>query len=58
MQKMQCRKGNAGTHSMQILGVEKGFAKMELEQINEASLSGIVALSKGAGLLNRPFEFK
>ncbi len=33
---------------MQILG----FARMDAEQIKEARLSGIVALSKGAGLLN------
>ncbi len=29
-----------------------GFARMDPEQIKEARLSGIVALSKGAGLLN------
>ncbi len=35
---------------MQILG----FARMDPEQIKGARLSGIVALSKGAGLLNSP----
>ncbi len=29
-----------------------GFARMDPEQIKEARLSGIVALGKGAGLLN------
>ncbi len=31
-----------------------GFARMDLEQVKEARLSGIVALGKGAGLLNNP----
>ncbi len=31
-----------------------GFARMDREQIKEARLSGIVALGKGAGLLNSP----
>ncbi len=31
-----------------------GSARMVMEQIKEARLSGIVALGKGAGLLNRP----
>ncbi len=31
-----------------------GFARMDPEQIKEVSLSGIVALGKGAGLLNSP----
>ncbi len=35
-----------------------GFARMESEQIKEERLSGIVALGKGAGLLNSPYEFK
>ncbi len=35
-----------------------GFARMNPEQIKEARLSGIVALGKGAGLLNSPYEFK
>ncbi len=29
-----------------------GFTRMDLEQIKEARLSGIVAFGKGAGLLN------
>ncbi len=31
-----------------------GFTRIDLEQIKEARLSGIVALSKEAGLLNSP----
>ncbi len=31
-----------------------GFARMDPDQIKEARLSGIVALGKGAGLLNSP----
>ncbi len=31
-----------------------GFARMDLEQIEEAMLSRIVALGKGVGLLNSP----
>ncbi len=31
-----------------------GFARMDPEQIKETRLSGIVALGKGAGLLNSP----
>ncbi len=34
------------------------FARMDLEQIKEARLSGIVTFGKGAGLLNSPYEFK
>ncbi len=63
-QEMWCRKGNIGTHSMRNPVLEKvrmqtlGFARMDLEQIKGAKLSGIVALGKGAGLLNSPYEFK
>ncbi len=35
-----------------------GLARMNLEQIKEARLSGIVALGRGAELLNSPYEFK
>ncbi len=35
-----------------------GFARMDPKQIKKARLSGIVALDKGAGLLNSPYEFK
>ncbi len=55
---MQCRKENISTHSMRMPVLEKermqtlGFARMDLEQIKEARLSRIVALGKGAGLLN------
>ncbi len=58
MQEMRCRKGNIGTHSMRMPDVGKGkdadlgFCRMDPEQIKEARLSGIVALGKGAGLLN------
>ncbi len=44
----------------ECLGLEKvrmqtlGFARMDLEQIKEARLSGIVAVGKWAGLLNSP----
>ncbi len=34
------------------------FPRMDPEQIKEARLSGIVALGKGAGLLNGPYELK
>ncbi len=54
-----CRRCGASVHilcecpalekvSMQTLG----FARIDPEQIKEARLSGIVALDKGAGLLN------
>ncbi len=54
-QEMRCRKGNVGTHSPVLEKVRMqtlGFARMHREQINEAGLSGIVALGKGAGLQN------
>ncbi len=36
-----------------------GFARMDTEQIKEATLSGIVALGKGAGLPKQPpYDFK
>ncbi len=35
-----------------------GFATMDPEQIKEVRLNGIVALGKGAELLNNPYEFK
>ncbi len=60
MQKMRCRKGNIGTHSMRMPGVGKGkdadlgFCQEDPEQIKEAGLSGIVALGKGVGLLSSP----
>ncbi len=49
---------------MRMPGVGKGkdadlgFSRIDPEQIKEARLSGIVALGKGAGLLNSPYEFK
>ncbi len=60
MQEMRCRKGNVGTHSMRMPGVgkgkdaDRGRVKIGSEDIEEARLSRIVALSKGAGLLNSP----
>ncbi len=60
MQEMRCRKGNISTHFMRIPIVGKvrmqtlGFARMDLEQIKEVRLNGIVVLSKGDGLLNSP----
>ncbi len=60
MQEMQCRKRNIGTHSMRMLGAGKGkdadlgLTRMDPEQIKEARLSGIMVLSKRAGLLNSP----
>ncbi len=35
-----------------------GFARMDLYKIKKARLSNIVALGKGAGLLNSPHKFK
>ncbi len=58
MQEMRCRKGTIGKHYMRMAVLEKvrmqasGFARMDPERIKEARLSGIVALGKGAGLLN------
>ncbi len=39
---------------MQTLGI----ARMDVEQIKVTRLNGIVALGKGAGLINSPYEFK
>ncbi len=63
MQEMRCRKGNVGTHSTRMPSVGKdkdadlGLCQ-DLEQIKKASLSGIMDLSKGAGPLKSPYEFK
>ncbi len=62
MQEMWHRKGNVGTNSMRMHGVRKGkdadlgFTRMDPEQIQEEWLSRIVALVKGAGLLNSPMN--
>ncbi len=54
---------NVGTHSMWMPGVGKDkdadlqtlvFTSMDPDQIKEVRLSIIVALGKGAGLLNSP----
>ncbi len=66
MQEMWRRKGNVGTvhilHGCPVLEKLRmqtwGIARMDPEQIKEARLSRIVALSKEAGLLNSPYEFK
>ncbi len=34
------------------------FARMDLEQITEVRVSGIVTFGKGTGLLNSPYKFK
>ncbi len=60
MQEMRHRKGNVGTHSLLVTVIGKvkdetsSFAKKDLEQIKEAMLRGIVALSNGGELLNGP----
>ncbi len=48
------RRASVGKVRMQTLG----FARMDLEQIKEVRLSGIVGLGNGAGLLIAPYEFK
>ncbi len=61
MQEGLCRKENVGTHSMRMLVLKKmrmqtlGIARMDLGQIKEARLSGIVILHKKTGLLNSPY---
>ncbi len=60
MQETQCRKGNVGTHSMQMIDIGKGKdADLGLCQDGARTIKKgeagreFAALGKGAGLLNR-----